>query len=188
MNIIRIESKKEVEASLKLPQVKPNNTIYVNVSDIISSDIIPDKYHLFKYKILMPTPNIFNLHIANGFSFEYVQMYLRYLRLPEVYFYVNEMIYNMLIYNKNLILFCASDEKDFRYLKILCEFIKDSYNIAPISYKKFVKGKESDILEDVGDLIYYCERQREEIVHLLDNLDIKLPKKLNQRIPKKMLK
>ena len=187
-SIIRVESKKDLEASLELPNVKPSKVIYANISDIISSDIIPEKYHLFKYKILMPPPNLFNIHLTEGFSHRYVDGYLRYLRIPEVLFYINEMVYCMLFYEKNLILFCSSDEKEFRYLKILGAFINETYRIPMISYKKFVKGKESAIVEDIADIMYFCDMQRAEIIKLLDKLDIKLPKKLNQRIPRKLLK
>ena len=184
MDIIRIERKKDLEESLDLPVIKPNNTIYVNVSDIIDSDIIPKKYHLFKYQILIPTPNLFNIHIANGFSDRYLDLYLKYLRTPEVDFFINEMILTMLLYQKNLILFCSSDEKEFKYLKILGEYIKSTYFISMISYKKFIRGERSKIKEDIGDLIYLCEQKRKAIINLLDKLDIRLPKKLNQRIPK----
>ena len=188
MNIIRVESKNDLEEILEHPEIHASNTVFANLSGVIKSSKIPDRFLVYDYQCLMPTPKILNIYFADGITEDYIDQYNQHLDKPEVYFFMNEMVYRMVVYDQNLVIFCSADEKEFEYVKLLGERINYIYGISMISYKKFKKGKRSECDNDIAEIIDFCEKKKDRMIKLLDDLDITLPAQLNMRITKKLLK
>ena len=190
MNLIRAESKRELEKLLRLNTIKPDNTIFAVVSGILNprKSLIPGEYMVYEYDVLRPTTMITQAYLDYGLTEEYVEMYSRQLSMPDVFFHVNESIYHMVEGDKNLIFVCAEDEEEFSYLKLLGEFIENIYGIKMISFKKYYRGKSSKITKSIEDIIDICETNRDVTVKKLDDLNIKLPPTLYIRITKDLLK
>ena len=190
MNLIRAESKRELEKLLKLNAIKPDNTIFAIVSGIINprTNLIPGEYTVYQYDVIRPTTMITQSYLNYGLTEEYVEMYSRQLSAPDVFFHINESIYHMIEGDKNLIFVCAEDEEEFSYLKLLGEFIENIYGIKMISFKKYYKGKSSKITKSIEDIISICETNRTDTINKLDDLNIKLPPTLFIRITKELLK
>lgn len=183
MDLVRVESRDNLLELLKLQKVSANSVILVNISDIIKSEMVPERFDVYNYKVIIPTPTILNIYFSKGLTEDYRQEYLTHLSKPDVLFFINEVIYYAWAYNRDLIFFCADDEKEFEYMRILGEFIESLYGISMISYKKYKKDKKhSECTKSIADVLEECKERRDDLVRKLDALDISLPETLNKRI------
>lgn len=183
MDLVRVESRDNLLELLKLQKVSSDTVILVNISDIIKSEMIPDRFDVYNYKVIIPTPKILNIYFDKGLTEEYRQEYLKHLSKPDVLFFVNEVIYYAWAYNRDLIFVCSDDEKEFEYMRILGEFIESIYGIEMISFKKYKKDKKhSKCSKSIADVLEDCKTRRDDLVRKLDALDISLPETLYKRI------
>lgn len=190
MNLIRAESRRVLEKLFKLNAIKPSNTIFAVVSGIIVPriDTIPEEFTVYDYGIMRPNTMLIQMYLENGITEEYVEAYSRQLSAPDVFFHINDIVYRMVTTDSNLVFVCAEDEEDFKYLKLIGEFIENIYGIKMISFKKFYGSKSSKITKSVDEIIDICEHNRDSTIRKLDDLNITLPPTLYMRITKSILK
>lgn len=99
------------------------------------------KKQLFKYKILVPPPNIIARYISGDIDkSDYKKEVIHFYNNPEVSFYINQLVSELFNNNSILVLACSDLEKDYSYIKILTDdYIEPIYGIDTYSAKKYHK-------------------------------------------------
>jgi len=135
--IIRIDSEKFIGDFLK--NFDPNKFQFLLISKDITTKGKKGKYsNVMAIKALIPPPHIASVFINDGMTKTYKKKYLEYLKKDDNNLLVSTIIKGA-INNMNIVLLCSKSEDEFGYLKLLCEFIEDIYNMKTYSYKKFKK-------------------------------------------------
>lgn len=188
MDLIRVESKEELKSLLNSGKITAKNTEIVLVSGVIKFKAIPEEFICHDYRVLIPSAAIINEYIECGFDDEYLDSYNKYLSKPDVQFFINELIYRMFVYEVNIVLVCAKDEQEFKYLKLIGKMIDRLYGITMLNFKKFKESKHSKMNHSDSYYIELTENRRKVLNDKLKDCGIELPFSLNRRVTKKDIK
>lgn len=135
--ILRMDSEKFISEFLK--EFDPNKFNFILVSENITSE---QRYkNVMVMRKLMPPPDIAAMYINDGFGKSYQKKYLEYLKKDDVNGLV-AIIIKAALNGLNIVLLCSKSENEFKYLKMLCEFIEEEYKLKTYSYKKFKKDPQ----------------------------------------------
>lgn len=135
--ILRMDSEKFISEFLK--EFDPNKFNFILVSENITSE---QRYkNVMVMRKLMPPPDIAAMYINDGFGKSYQKKYLEYLKKDDVNGLV-AIIVKAALNGLNIVLLCSKSENEFKYLKMLCEFIEEEYKLKTYSYKKFKKDPQ----------------------------------------------
>lgn len=110
---------------------------------IISEDIetLGKRKNVMSLNKLMPPPNVVAAFVRDGYCKDYKAKYLEYLKRDEVNSVV-AVIVKAVLTDLNIILVCSNDEKEYKYLKLLGDFIESEYRVKVISYKEYDENPE----------------------------------------------
>lgn len=135
--ILRMDSEKFISEFLK--EFDPNKFNFILVSENITSE---QRYkNVMVMRKLMLPPDIAAMYINDGFGKSYQKKYLEYLKKDDVNGLV-AIIVKAALNGLNIVLLCSKSENEFKYLKMLCEFIEEEYKLKTYSYKKFKKDPQ----------------------------------------------
>lgn len=135
--IIKMDSEKFIMKFLK--QYDAADFQFILVSNNITTT---KKYkNIMAVPALIPPPNIIAEYINDGFSKDYKKKYLDYLKRDEINALVS-IIVKAAMGDMKLVLLCSKSEDEYKYLKMICEFIENYYKLKSFSLKDFKKDPE----------------------------------------------
>lgn len=141
-NIILVDTKKHLDKIIS--KSNPDGTEIVLVSNILSAESVDKDFTCHEYAMLIPPMSIINRLLIDGDDEVFYGDYLSYLHRPLVHYFLNEIIRRMVKYERDMVIACAADEQEFRYLPFIGESIENIYEISPIGYKDWKNGRESE--------------------------------------------
>lgn len=154
--IIRMSSKEFLKKFVKEEDYRKFNFL------LISEDIKNNKEYnnVYSLKALIPPPNIISIFVNEGRSDKYVRKYIDYLRFPKVEALLTVIVKLAIIENSNVILLCSESEKEFGYLKIICDYIEKVYKVKTYSYKKYINNpKACEKVKDKKEVVKILEKK-----------------------------
>ena len=157
INIILVDSKDKLDKVIS--RSNPKNLEVVLVSSIIKPNTVDKEFTVHDYEMLIPPHAIINQLISDGDG-EFAVNYISYLKKPATQYLLNMIAYRATTYDMDIVIACAADEQEFKYLPFIGEMLEDIYGISILPYKKWKKGHRSHI-----------ERGREYVADM--SLDIK---------------
>lgn len=112
---------------------------------ITSYDINPKAYNKYikgicNYEILIPPPNVVAIYAKEGLSDTYIREVYRYFNNPQVAFVINQLVCELFSGNKAIVFLCSKDEKEYRYLKILSDYIEGIYGFKIYKISSYFKN------------------------------------------------
>lgn len=118
---------------------------YKDYRFLLISDDIKSKDHknVYPLRSLLPTTDAISEFISNGYTEKYIKRYVKYLQTPKIALLIATIVRMVVAENRKVILMCSDHENEYKYLKVLSEFIESSYGIDVYSYKKYSKDPES---------------------------------------------
>ena len=158
IDIILVDSRDKLDKVIS--RSNPKHLEVVLVSSIITPDMVDKEFTVHDYEMLIPPHAIINQLIAEGDGGEFEINYITYLKKPATQYLLNMIVYRAVTYDMDIVIACAADEQEFKYLPFIGEMIEDIYGISILPYKKWKKGHRSHI-----------ERGREYVADM--SLDIK---------------
>jgi hypothetical protein len=181
--VIRIDSEQFISKFLK--HFSPNEFQFLLISENITTN---KKYkNVMSVRSLIPPPNIISGYIDDGFTKSYQNKYFDFLKKDENNSLVS-IIVKAALSNMNIVLLCSKSEDEFKYLKMICEFIEKKYRLKTYNLKKFLKNpskacKIENKDEIIGILMKSMDKIREKDIEINHQIDkdkyIKRLKKLD---------
>lgn len=150
--IITVESKQKLEKMLSY--YHPSNVEVVLISSILKSEMIDKEFTVHQYEILIPPPSIIARFLKDGLGSWYRKEYYDFLNSPLAYYFLNEIVYRLTHYARDMILVCAVDEQEFEYMPFIRNTIEEIYHITPITYKEWKKDKGMKAIDRNIDYLY----------------------------------
>ena len=157
INIILVDSKDKLDKVIS--RSNPKNLEVVLVSSIITPNMVDKEFTVHDYEMLIPPHATINQLISDGDG-EFAMNYISYLKKPATQYLLNMIASRATTYDMDMVIACAADEQEFKYLPFIGEMLEDIYGISILPYKKWKKGHRSHI-----------ERGREYVADM--SLDIK---------------
>lgn len=156
--IIRMNSKDFLDKFIK-------KFDYKDYRFLLISEAIKSKKHENAYPLscLIPPTNAISEFIANGYSEKYVKKYVQHLQQPKMDLLISTIVRMAVVENRNVVLLCSESEDDYKFLKILGNYIEATHELPVYTYKKYIKDPSK------------CEEIKGKK---------KLTKKINKRITK----
>jgi len=136
--IIRMTSDEFIKKFIKKEDYKKYN--FLLVSDDISTNKSYD--NVYSIKALLPPPNVMTVFIQEGCSNKYREKYFKYLSNPRVEALITVIVKLAVVDNSDVILLCSKNESEFKYVSLICEYIKAVYGVDTCSYKKYNKNRK----------------------------------------------
>jgi hypothetical protein len=134
--LIRMTGRQLLDDFLKKYDI--NDFIFMLVSDDIFT--VNEYKNVIGAKNLMPVKTIMKEFVQDGKSSDmYIAKYTKFLKEDNNRRIINSIVTDVAINDKNIVLLCSDDEKDYEYLKILCYFIEEYYKLPAYTYKQFKK-------------------------------------------------
>lgn len=130
--IIRVDSEKFITKFLKDFNCKDFQFIP------ISENITSNRTHknIMPIPALMPPPNVTATFINEGYCKEYKNKYNNYLSKDEVNILLVTMI-KAVLNDMQIVLICSKSEDEFKYLKLICDFIENEYRLKTFTLKEY---------------------------------------------------
>jgi len=136
--IIRMDSKKLVKEFL--PAVKPEDFQFILISENITTREEFDNVRAIKR--LLPPPHVASLFVNDGFK-AYKKAYLHYLKKDDIEALISILVKVAVVNDLNLVLVCSKSENEFKYLKLICEYIEEVYGLKTYTLKEYMKDPEA---------------------------------------------
>lgn len=160
--IIRMNSEKFISKFLK--EFNPNEFQFVLISENITT---AKRYkNVMPIQTLIPPPNVVTTFINEGMTKSYEKKYIEYLERPEINSLVT-IIVKAALSGFNMILLCSKSEDDFKYLKMLCDFIEKHYKIKTYTMKKFIEDPNKAVKiknkEEVTNIVMKAMEKLHEV-------------------------
>ena len=147
---------------------------------LISEDIKTEKHkNVFTLKCLIPPAHTISEFVANGFSDKYVKKYAEYLNHPKIALLIGTIVRMVVAENRKVVLMCSDKENEFKFLKVLADYINATYDVKVYSYKKYAKDPEAaENVKYKKKFIINLDERIEELSEKAKNVpDIVDPKK-----------
>lgn len=177
-----------------IPEVKHDEFQFILISDFIKTN------NTFKnvksIPRLMP-PNRVMQDFVNDNMKEYKKGYLKYLQNPNIEAFISIIVKAAVVNDMKIVLLCSHSENEFKYLKMLTEYIEAVYKMQTYSFKDYMKDPEKvsklknkeEITKILGKKFEKMERSGVDLNTTIDKEDyvkqlIKLGKKGMQKLAK----
>lgn len=135
--IIRMDSKKFIKDFLK--KQDPMQFQFILISENITTK---EKFKNVKaIPRLIPPPKVVSEFINEDFK-SYKKSYLSYLKQPQIEAFLSIIVKAAVVNDLNIVLLCSKSENEFKYLKLICEYIEENFKMKTYSYKRFKKDPE----------------------------------------------
>lgn len=131
--IIRIDSEKFITKFLN--EFNCKDFQFIPISENITSN--RTHKNIMPIPALMPPPNIISTFINEGYGKEYKSKYYNYLSKDEVNILVLTMVKAAALSDMQIVLICSKSEDDYKYLKLICEFIENEYKLKTYTLKDY---------------------------------------------------
>lgn len=117
---------------------------YKDYRFLLISDDIKTKGHknVFPLNSLLPTTDAISEFITYGYTEKYVKKYVNYLQTPKIALLIATIVRMAVTEERKVVLMCSDNENEYKYLKILSDFIEANYDIQVYNYKKYSKNPE----------------------------------------------
>lgn len=170
--IIRMDSEKFVMKFLK--EYDANDFQFILVSDNITTT---KKYkNIMAIPALIPPPNVISEYINEGFSKDYKKKYLDYLKKDDVNALVSILV-KAAMGDMRLVLLCSKSEDEYKYLKMLCEFIENYYKLKSYKLKDFKKDPEKACkIKNKDEVVKILSKTMEKLKDVGENLSPEIDK------------
>jgi hypothetical protein len=147
-----------------LKEFNPNEFQFVLISENITT---AKRYkNVMPIQTLIPPPNVVTTFINEGMTKSYEKKYIEYLERPEINSLVT-IIVKAALSGFNMILLCSKSEDDFKYLKMLCDFIEKHYKIKTYTMKKFIEDPNKAVKiknkEEVTNIVMKAMEKLHEV-------------------------
>lgn len=136
--IIRMDSKKFMKDFI--PEIEKHE----DYQFIVISENITTKNKFKNVKAiprLMPPPQVVGTYVDEGMK-EYKQVYLQYLKNPQIEAFISIIVKAAVVNDMNLVLLCSKSEDEYKYLDLICEYIEQVYGLNTFTWKDFQKNPE----------------------------------------------
>lgn len=154
---------------------------------LISQDITTEKRYNNAISLtgLLPSPDVITEYINEGFTEGYKKECLNFYKKPEKNSLIAILV-NMALKGFNIVLLCSAKEEEFKYLKLLCDFIEEQYKLLTYTYKKYNKNPEKAMkienVEEVGRILTKkMESFQSQGINIQENID---PEKYLKKLKK----
>ncbi|MFN4245855.1 MAG: hypothetical protein ACK4F9_06915 [Brevinematia bacterium] len=135
--IIRMDSKKFLKDFIK--ENDPMEFQYVLISENITTK---EKFKNVKaIPLLIPPVSAISELENEGFK-SYRKAYLNYLSNPKIEAFISIIVKAVVDNELKIVLLCSQSENEFKYLKIICEYIEEVYKLKTYTYKSYKENPE----------------------------------------------
>jgi len=169
--VIRMNSEEFIADFLK--EFNPDDFQFILISENITTK---RRYkNVMPIKALIPPPNVAQIFINDGMCKSYESKYFDYLKKKDVEALIT-IIAKSALSGMNLVLICSKSEDDFKYLKIICQFIEEEYRLKTYTLKRFMNDprKASKIKNDrevTSILMKKMEKLHENVSEINPNIN-----------------
>lgn len=170
--IIRMDSKKFIKDFLK--EQDPMKFQFILISENITTK---EKFKNVKaIPRLIPPLNVMSEYINEDFK-SYKKSYLSYLKQPQIEAFLSIIVKAAVVNDLNIVLLCSKSENEFKYLKLICNYIEEIFKMKTYSYKQFKKDQKAMKIKNKDEIMKILGKKFERMEKEEVDLETKYDKK-----------
>lgn len=120
---------------------------------LLSTDIQTSKEfkNVMEFPRLIPDGCILEFFMSKEKK-QYKHEYKNFLMRDEIRAFITVMMKSVVVNGFKLVLLCSEEEGEYKFIKMIREFIEEEYDFPTYTYKKYCKARENDDFREIKDL------------------------------------
>ena len=141
---------------------------------LLSTDIRTSKEfkNVMEFPRLIPDGCILEFYMSKEKK-QYKHEYKNFLMRDEIRAFITVMMKSVVCNGFKLVLLCSEEESEYKFIKMIRQFIEEEYDFPTYTYKKYCKARDNDDFVPIKDLAG-IEKQIDKEVKRIEKLQIQI--------------